>query len=93
MEAFKSEKLIATAEGFMCKVCGAHFSRGRARRHIVEVHFDNHGIRYACPECKRFYRNRNSFREHISKYHKEIKGINLDQCQVLERQDDNVAAK
>ncbi len=82
MEAITSENLIAIADGFMCRICGANIGRQRAKRHILEVHLENNGVRYECPKCKKIYKNRSSFSVHIYNYHKDIKGLKFDQCTI-----------
>ena len=65
-------------ESCLCNLCGSVLRDwGGFRKHFRDQHF-NSKARYLCPACKGTYKNRNSFAVHLSKQHKEIKGLKLE---------------
>ena len=67
---------MATAQGFICKLCGKVIKN--IIGHLRDRHFHD-GITYRCPTCESEYRTKNSLGVHISKYHKDWKGVKLDE--------------
>ena len=63
-----------------CRICGTKIKQsGHMRRHMREVHLK--AWKYRCP-CDRWYNNRSSLYQHVTKYHGELKrrggALNLD---------------
>lgn len=72
--------------GILCLICGKVLTTDSG----IRIHFrDAHSgatEKFSCPVCKSIYKNRNSFRKHISVYHKELRGLDIKTCLV---QDDD----
>ncbi len=70
-----AQKACKVAGGTLCQLCGVVL-KSNVRRHMRDIHFDE--TTYMCPACKTTYRSKNVFSSHISKYHRDWKGIDLD---------------
>ncbi len=72
--------MSATEKGFLCLLCGSSVvHEASMRRHLSTIHL-HCDRRYRCPICHKTYKNRNSFGNHVSTYHKEARGLDLDRC-------------
>ena len=79
------QNMGATEGGVVCMACGSFFSgKGSFKRHYRDAHYQP-GLAFRCPSCKHVYKNRPSFSNHLSLKHKELKGLNLDLCMVMDR--------
>ena len=82
MEHLLARRTSQTAAGFLCLICGStRSSRLGLRRHLLDAHLDD-GVRYRCPSCRRDYKNKNSFWSHISRNHRDMKGLDVNKCAV-----------
>jgi uncharacterized C2H2 Zn-finger protein len=64
------------SSGFICLVCGKTIQmRKNIRRHMKELHVN---VQYRCPPCKKMFKTRASIYKHISKEHRDWKGVNYD---------------
>ena len=69
-----------TDSGFLCLLCGSLLSNLKCfRTHFRDTHFAT-TERYSCPVCRRIYKNKNSFGNHMSIYHKELRGLDIRKC-------------
>jgi hypothetical protein len=72
------DNVALTHNGRLCLICGTQI-KSNMKRHFLDKHFDD-GLIYKCPVCQKTYRTRNSFSVHVSNYHKEWKGLDINQC-------------
>ena len=68
-EEIIQENLVKEDGGYRCKICN---SSKRDKTDIVR-HIETHieGLSYACTECHKTFRSRNSLQNHKSTYHKQ----------------------
>ncbi len=65
----------------ICMLCGTVIKQEcNLKRHFVVRHSES--CQYFCPFCKRSYKNKHSFSNHMSGRHPEYKGLNLDRYAV-----------
>ena len=78
----EKEKVLRTTEGgFLCTICGTYLKTARG----MKIHLrDRHTVaqQYRCPICKRIYKNKNSFCNHLYTAHKDVKGLPISQCAI-----------
>ena len=85
LEELLRTKTTSTSAGILCLICGSLLkSRPGARQHVRDAHLDGGGRRYRCPVCRNnfLYKNKNSFGNHVSLRHKDLKGLDLETCAV-----------
>ena len=79
LAALVESRSTATDRGFVCLVCGSTLANKKSlKRHFGDRHQQT--VPYLCPVCQKEFRNRNSFGTHISLYHKDLKGMDLETC-------------
>lgn len=81
-DEFVTKNSVATAEGYICLICGRTYSKNNQKRHFRDLHF-NTEISYRCPVCKKTYSTRNTFTNHIYVRHKNVKGLDFERCRVV----------
>lgn len=80
MELFFLDCVLESADGFVCKLCGAVIKHKYSmRRHAKESHLSA-GVQFCCPLCRTVYKTRNTFTVHVYSNHPELKGIDFNQC-------------
>ena len=70
--------------GIMCSICKkVILNESNFKRHVHEVHFENQSFFYKCPKCPNVNRRaKRKMIEHIRKYHPELRGLDVDTCEV-----------
>jgi uncharacterized C2H2 Zn-finger protein len=73
-----SNKTKEVASGFLCLLCGTVVGRRpNMRRHLMNAHIK--GEEYLCPKCDKVYKSKQSFSGHVYAYHKEWKGVKMEE--------------
>ena len=82
LEELLAEHIEPVTGGFLCRIC-AKVLKGRkdnVRSHYMDLHWAD-APSYVCygnlPSCQRVFTSRNNFKVHLSKYHRDAKGIPL----------------
>ena len=74
-------KMEPTSKGWGCRVCGFDSNnKTRTWEHVEAKHVDTGG--YNCSVCSKFCKSTSSLRNHMDRYHKEMKKmthLELDQ--------------
>ena len=74
------EHITHLSQGLMCKICGHVLKYPKSMQdHMQDLHFYD-GRMYHCPRCDYTARSRNPFRQHVNNKHKELKGLNMNEC-------------
>ena len=83
VNAFIRDNVERTSAGHaVCRICGSLIRQwANVRRHVLDQHVDA-GTVYMCPACKRPYKNKSSFSQHIYMEHKDWKGIKFSNFKV-----------
>ncbi len=73
-----SSRTAKTDSGFLCLECGKVLATKRGlKRHARDLHvFRN--VWYRCPACGAALQSKNTFCTHLSAYHKELKGVDVE---------------
>ena len=80
--AISDKHCAVTDTGYLCLTCGSHLkSASGFRTHYRDMHQDA-GAKYSCPKCNKIYRTKNSFANHMSMYHKNLRGLDIEVCRV-----------
>ncbi len=76
------EKSAATERGYLCLICGGtRTNLAGMKIHFRDLHFDS-GIIYRCPICQKDFKSRHAFACHMSRLHRDLKGLDLNRCTV-----------
>ena len=67
-ELMKSHVVKMPEGGHMCLVCGKAIS-AQIRRHLRDIHLSSEK-EYHCPDCNRYFKNRQRIYQHVIKTHK-----------------------
>lgn len=73
-ETYQLEYLSEGSNGTACLICDKII----AQKRNIQRHFnDKHQAckPFLCPACRRMYKTKSSFREHVYRYHKDWKRI------------------
>ena len=68
--------------GFMCSICKKVIARKNDfKRHVREMHTEDRNWAYHCPKCPSVRRRlKRNLVDHISKYHPELRGLDVEAC-------------
>ena len=76
------KNVAKTAGGYLCLPCGKVLKAKQSLyQHFRDLHFYPE-VMYTCPVCKKSYRGKNSIKTHVSRYHKDLKGLDLELCKL-----------
>lgn len=84
LEELVEQHVAVAAAGYLCTLCGSLIKvKTNIRRHFRDMHLG--GLtRFHCPPCGHVYKNMNSFSSHVSKSHREWRGIDLNRFAMQE---------
>ena len=71
---------VKAENGHLCKLCGQ--VKQAILLHLKDVHFHD-GRNYSCPSCLTNHKTKNAFKKHIFSYHRDWKGININEFMTL----------
>ena len=66
--------------GYVCLICGKQMYT-QIRRHLREIHLSSDND-YYCPECNKYFKNRQCIYAHVTKTHKDWMSINYNSLAV-----------
>ena len=69
--------------GFLCMICWKSMRSDTIRRHMREKHMVSL-VNYHCPPCDKFFNSKRYMKEHISRSHKNWRGVNIETFAVKE---------
>ena len=68
-DLMKSHVIKMDEGGHMCLICGKQMS-AQIRRHLREIHLSS-DKEYYCPDCNKYFKNRQLIYQHVTKTHKD----------------------
>ena len=66
--------------GYICLICGKQMGFN-IRRHLREIHLSS-GKEYFCPECDKYFKNKQAIYQHVTKTHKDWKNMDYTSLSV-----------
>ena len=66
--------------GYICLICGKQMGL-TIRRHLREIHLSS-GKEYFCPECDKYFKNKQAIYQHVTKTHKDWKNMDYTSLSV-----------
>ena len=78
VDALIQENVETTHNGVLCMLCqnGKLLQTKSIRQHFLAKHIVSQIFK--CPGCQKYFKGRNSFGSHMSRKHRELKGLILD---------------
>ena len=67
----------ACDRGSICMICGKRLKDRNMRRHMREIHLSS-DEKYYCRPCNKHFKNRQCIYAHVTRNHKDWKGVNYD---------------
>ena len=68
-DLMKSHVVKMLDGGHLCLICGKQMS-AQIRRHLRDIHLSS-DKEYYCPDCNKYFKNRQLIYQHVNKNHKD----------------------